>query len=186
MFDTPALMQALEDFKVRAIAPLPPMSERLLEEAWHGSILHDTVCNAEAHSSDEEGGRSSDEEIAVDSEDGSESDDDADGDEDADVQGSAEEEESDDEMVKIVKHSFVVYTTLYHRFSLVVLETYYRRCFNSLCLRRLMLSPSRHLRRKTRRLMQLATKLSLPRSIPFTSLSQLMIQKSRKTSHLRP
>ncbi len=89
MFDSTALMQALEEFKVRASAPLPPMSERLLEEAWHGSILHDTVCNADAHSSDDEG---------------------------ADVQGSAEEEESDDEMVKIVKHSFVVYTTIYHRF----------------------------------------------------------------------
>ncbi len=109
MFDTPALMQALEEFKVRANAALPPMSERSLEEAWHGSILHDTVCNAEAHSSDDEGGWSSDEEIAVESEDGSESDDDADSDDEADVHGSAEEEESDDEMVKIVKHSIVVH-----------------------------------------------------------------------------
>jgi hypothetical protein len=122
MFDTPALMQALEDFKVRANAPLPPMSERLLEEAWHGSILHDTVCNTEAHSSDDEGGQSSDEEIAVDSEDGSESDDAADSDDEVDVQGSAEEEESHDEMVKVVKHSFVVYTTLYHRFFLMPLS----------------------------------------------------------------
>jgi hypothetical protein len=120
MFDTPALMQALEEFKVRANAPLPPMSERLLEEAWHGSILHDTVhwhvCNAEAYSSDDDGGPSSDEEIAVDSEDGSESDDDADSDDEADVQVSAEEdsEESEDEMVKVVKRSFVVHTTYYH------------------------------------------------------------------------
>ena len=113
MFDTPALMQALEEFKVRANAPLPPMSERLLEEAWHGSILHDTVCNAEAHSSDDEGGRSSDEEIAVDSENGSESDDDAVSEEEEDVQGSAEEEESDDELVQVAKHSFLVYTTLF-------------------------------------------------------------------------
>lgn len=135
MFDTPALMQALEEFKVRASAPLPPMSERLLEEAWHGSILHDTVCNAEAHSSDDEGGQSSDEEIAVDSEDGSESDDDADSDDEEHVQGSAEEEESDNEMVKVVTHSFVVYPTVYLRFKhcLVVHQTHYLRSFNNLC-----------------------------------------------------
>jgi hypothetical protein len=105
MFDTPALMRALEEFKVSANKPLPPMSDRLLEEAWHGSILHDTVRNAEADSSDDEGGRSSDEEISVDSGDGAESSDDDNSDDEADAPVPDEEESEDEDEVRVFSSS---------------------------------------------------------------------------------
>ena len=101
MFDTPALMRALEEFKVSANKPLPPMSDRLLEEAWHGSIMHDTVRTAEADSSDDE----ADEEISVDSEDGAESSDDDNSDDEANAPVPDEEESEDEDEVRVFSSS---------------------------------------------------------------------------------
>jgi hypothetical protein len=123
MFDTPALMQALEEFKVRASKPLPPMSDRLLEEAWHGSILHDAVRNAEADSDSsdsEEGEQSADEEIAGESEaDGTDSNDDADSDNEGDARESDEEKSEDEDEVRILKECLIDHITLYYRFFFI-------------------------------------------------------------------
>ena len=171
MFDTPALMQALEEFKVRANKPLPPMSDRLLEEAWHGSILHAAVRNAEADSDssdDEEGGQSADEEIAGESEaDGTDSNDDADSDNGGDARVSDEEESEDEDEVRIFKECLIDHKTLYYRLFLLIMHS------------RMQMLPRRHQKMRMKRRM---TKLSLPRSIPFTTLSHLTALKSKKTS----
>lgn len=57
MFSTPMMMAALEDFKMNTqSAAGNAMHERYMEEAWHGSILHDTLHAEEAESSADESG----------------------------------------------------------------------------------------------------------------------------------
>jgi hypothetical protein len=50
----------------------------------------------------------------------------------------------------------------------------------------MLMLPRSHPKMRRKRILLLTTKLSLLRSIPSTSLSQLTAPKSRRTFHLRP
>jgi hypothetical protein len=112
MFSASAMMKALQEFKVKANEPVPPLKDRLLVEAWHGTILSELVCNADQQSSDDD--EEADEIAHAEEEDISEGDNDDSDDEVPDALSSSSEDshsEPEDEASQVGRHSFVKYVT---------------------------------------------------------------------------